>query len=81
MSASQTRDPESEFFLFFIPIGVPAPIFALIYLVLSSFMTGRGDHVAHEAHIGGAVAGLVLAGVLYDEGFGPLIEAVSRLIG
>ena len=73
--------PEAEFFLFFLPIGIPAPAFGLLYLVISSMMTGRGDHVAHEAHIGGAVAGLVMAGVLYGPGFRPLIRAVSRLLG
>ena len=72
--------PQAEFFLFFLPIGIPAPVFAVIYLIVSSLMTGRGDHVAHEAHIGGAIAGLVLAGLLYGPGFDPLVRAVTGLL-
>ncbi len=73
--------PTAQFYLFFLPIGIPAPAFALLYLVLSSWMTGRGDHVAHEAHIGGAVAGFVAAGLLYGPHFAPLIRAVRALVG
>lgn len=72
--------PSSEFFILFLPIAVPAPIFAVLYLIVSSFMTGRVDRVAHEAHIGGAVAGFVLAGLFYAEGFRPLVRAVERLV-
>lgn len=73
--------PTSTMFMFFVPIPVPAPIFAVLYIVVSSLMMQRGDHVAHEAHIGGALAGLVTAGLLFDGGFGPLVRAVTRLVG
>jgi membrane associated rhomboid family serine protease len=72
--------PEAKFYLFFLPVGVPAPIFAVLYVVLSSWMTGRGDHVAHEAHIGGALTGFVMAGLFYEAGFTPLVRAVQRLV-
>jgi membrane associated rhomboid family serine protease len=38
---------------------------------------GRGS-ISHEAHIGGAVAGFVLAGLLYEPGFGPLLGRILR---
>jgi membrane associated rhomboid family serine protease len=72
--------PGAEFSLFFLPIGIPAPVFAVLYLAASSLMTGRGDNVAHEAHLGGALTGLVMAGLLYGPGFRPLIHAVTRLL-
>ncbi len=42
-------------------------------------MMRRGDHVAHEAHIGGAIAGFALAGLLFEPGFEPLIAALRQL--
>lgn len=73
--------PTSTIALLFFPVGIPAPVFALLYLVLSSLKMGGRDGVAHEAHIGGALAGLVAAGLLSDAGFAPLIRAVERLVG
>jgi membrane associated rhomboid family serine protease len=79
MFASVVIAPSSTFFLWPVPFPVPAPVFAVLYLVISSAMMGRGDRVAHEAHIGGALAGLGLGGLLFEDGFGPLVEAVTRL--
>jgi membrane associated rhomboid family serine protease len=79
--ASIVVAPGGELLLLVFPVPVPAPIFALLYLVVSSLKMGGRDGVAHEAHIGGAVAGLVLAGLLFDDGFAPLIRAVTRLVG
>ncbi len=74
-------DPTSSLQLLYFPRPIPAPVFAVLYLVLSSVKMGSRDGVAHEAHIGGAVAGLVLTGLLADDGFGPLIHAVQHLVG
>lgn len=74
--------PSASIYLFFIPIPVPAPVFAVVYLVMSSYLMGRQERggIAHEAHIGGALAGLVLAGILSPQGFDPLIQRVSALL-
>jgi membrane associated rhomboid family serine protease len=72
--------PSSSMFLLFVPIPVPAPIFAVLYLAMSSLLMQRGDHIAHEAHLGGALAGLALAGLFFDRGFAPLVRAVTRLL-
>jgi membrane associated rhomboid family serine protease len=71
--------PTTTMVFLFLPFPIPAPIFALLYLVASSLMMQRGDHVAHEAHIGGAVAGFALAGLLFEPGFAPLLDAVRQL--
>ncbi len=68
----------SMVFLLF-PFPIPAPVFAVLYLLASSLMMRRGDHVAHEAHIGGAIAGFALAGLLFEPGFEPLIAALRQL--
>ena len=70
--------PDMNLYLFFVPIPVPAPIFAVLYVVLSSYMMGRQSHqVAHDAHLGGAAAGALLAGLISPAGFQPLLERIS----
>ena len=78
--ASVIVAPTSSIYLLLIPVPIPAPIFAVGYLVVSMFMMGRGDHVAHEAHIGGAIGGFALAGALYPPHFEPLTRAVTALV-
>ena len=78
--ASIVIAPTSRLALLLLPVAIPAPIFALLYLVLSSLKMGGRDGVAHEAHIGGALAGFVFAGLLSARGFGPLIQAVQSLL-
>ena len=73
--------PEMSLY-FMVPIPIPAPIFAIGYVVISIIAARRRrGNVGHEAHIGGALAGLVLAGVLSSYGFGPLIERMGRMFG
>ncbi|HUC81341.1 MAG TPA: rhomboid family intramembrane serine protease [Flavisolibacter sp.] len=52
--------PETEVFIFFIPIPIPGFIFAPLYLIISAFLDKRGrDNINHSAHIWGAIYGLV----------------------
>ncbi|MEZ4776738.1 MAG: rhomboid family intramembrane serine protease [Bacteroidia bacterium] len=47
------------------PIPIPAWIFALAFVLISIYGTGaRLGNIGHEAHLGGAVTGM-LAGILY----------------
>jgi membrane associated rhomboid family serine protease len=75
--------PDMRIALLILPIPVPAPLFALLYLGLSTFFMSRGDmtRVSHEAHVGGALAGLALGAALSPEGFAPLIDRVRQLAG
>ena len=58
--------PLEKIYLFIIPIGIPAVIFAIGYVVISIFAMRRAREqgqlggIAHEAHIGGAIGGLLL---------------------
>ena len=58
--------PFEKIYLFLIPIGIPAIAFAFGYVAISIYAAqqGRGQ-VAHEAHLGGALGGLVLTVLLY----------------
>lgn len=53
-------EPKLPINLFFIPIPIPGYLFAILFLVLSTFLARRGrDNIGHGAHITGAVFGLV----------------------
>jgi len=67
--------------VFMIPYDIPAPLFAVAYIVLSTyFMRGGGGRISHEAHLAGAFAGLVLAGLLAPNGFGPLLRSFQSFL-
>lgn len=58
--------PGGSISLIFIPIGIPAYVYAILFLVLSFVMMRRGkDNIGHDAHIGGAIVGLLVATALY----------------
>jgi len=65
-----------------IPFPIPAPVFAVIYLLLSTWLMSRGDlaRISHEAHVGGALTGLLLGGVLAPRGFDPLMGRIRDLV-
>ncbi|CAN5465735.1 rhomboid family intramembrane serine protease [soil metagenome] len=72
--------PFESIYLFFIPIGIPAILFAVLYIVLSIYAAGQGrGKVAHEAHIGGALGGLLLTLLLVPESLGYFLRQVSDL--
>lgn len=51
--------PAGKIYLFFIPIGIPSPLFGLLYLVYSYYMARKGrDNIGHNAHFWGAVFGI-----------------------
>lgn len=73
--------PGMSVYLFFVPAPIPAPLFAIGYIILSMyFMRRGGGHISHEAHMAGAISGLLLAGFLAPEGFGPLLHRIQHLI-
>jgi membrane associated rhomboid family serine protease len=80
--ASIVVEPGMSVYFFFVPVPIPGPIFAVGYIVLSTYLMRRGmGNVSHEAHIGGAVAGFILGGLLYPLGFRPLIDRTLSLFG
>jgi len=58
--------PGTAINLFFIPVGIPAYIYAVIFLV-GSFFAHRKQlgNIGHDAHLGGAIVGLLVATALY----------------
>ena len=73
-------DPHMSVFFFLLPIPIPGPIFALLYIALSIYLMRHGqDNISHEAHIGGSLAGFVGAALLSPEGIGPLWQRILEL--
>ena len=52
--------PWASIYLFFIPIGIPAIVYAVLYLAYTIYMDRRNsDRINHSAHLWGAVYGVV----------------------
>lgn len=53
--------PMVSIYLFFIPIGIPAFLFGVVFLIYSLWGTqSQVGHISHEGHLGGAAAGLII---------------------
>jgi membrane associated rhomboid family serine protease len=60
--------PTHSLYMFFIPLPIPAPLFGVGYLAYTiwSAKQNRG-RINHDAHLGGALAGLAFV-ALFDPG-------------
>ena len=73
--------PGMNIYFLFLPVPIPAPLFAIGYIFLSTYFMQRGrGRISHEAHLAGAVSGLLLAGLLAPRGFGPLLRRIQNLL-
>jgi membrane associated rhomboid family serine protease len=63
-------DPMNKIYLMFIPIGIPAILFGVLYLVYSAYMDKKGnDNIGHDAHFWGGIYGFVLTLILKPDLF------------
>lgn len=70
-------DPLSKIYIFFIPIGIPAYLFALLYLGYCMYAAKtQGDHINHEAHFWGAITGLVITSILFPHVLGYFLNSI-----
>ncbi len=69
--------PWSKLYIIFLPIGIPAILFGVLYLVYEAYMAKKGGGTMnHDAHFWGAVYGLIYA-LIIDPTHGKLfINAV-----
>lgn len=62
--------PDMGMSLLFIPISLPGWLFGLLYVLYCMFgIRARRDNIGHDAHLGGGIAGLILAVAMYPEIF------------
>jgi membrane associated rhomboid family serine protease len=51
--------PLQDIYIMFIPFGIPAIIFGVLFLIYSVYASRREGKINHEAHIAGAVWGVL----------------------
>ncbi len=72
--ASIVYFPTSSLYILPLPVPIPAPVFAILYLAYSYYQsrhpTGR---INHDAHISGAVTGLVFVALTDPAAYGQLL--------
>ncbi len=72
--------PFSLIFLFLI-IPIPAIVFGVGYILYSAFASGNEkSRIGHEAHLGGAIGGLLVTMLLHPGIVNSLVDDVMRLI-
>lgn len=53
-------NPMSKIYIMFIPIGIPAVVFGVLYLIYCAYASRNSrDHINHDAHFFGALTGLI----------------------
>ncbi len=72
--------PTAKIMLIFLPIPIPAPLFGGLYIVLSYYLMRRGrGRVNHEAHLWGAVSGLLMTLLLDPQAYEGFWQQVKGL--
>jgi membrane associated rhomboid family serine protease len=57
--------PFNPIYILFIPFGIPAILYGALFIFISARLMERSDRViAHEGHLGGALAGAVLTVIM-----------------
>lgn len=65
--------PMNNIYLMFIPIGIPAILYGVLFIIISARLMGRkGNRIAHEGHLGGAIAGVALTVAMRPEVIGQI---------
>ena len=60
--------PGAGIYAYFVPIPVPGWLYAIGFMVASFLaMKANRDNIGHDAHLGGAIVGLLTAAALYPE--------------
>jgi len=71
-------EPRARIAFLFLPVGIPAPLFAVIYVAISYFgMRARRGHINHEAHLWGAISGLILTALLDPGAYSGFLNALG----
>lgn len=76
--ASIMFNPLGEIGIMFIPIGIPGFIFGLLYMIYSYYQGKQmGDNINHDAHLYGAVFGVIMTLILVPKAGPHFIQQIS----
>jgi membrane associated rhomboid family serine protease len=80
LMAAVVLDPTTSVMLFFVPIPIPGPVFMLGYVAIAVVLIMRKHRggVSHEGHLGGALIGLAVTGLLAPHGLAPLLRWLAQ---
>jgi len=69
--------PQQRLFIIPIPVPIPAPLFAVAYLAYT-YWASKQPHgrINHDAHLGGALTGLVFVALLAPQAYGNLLRSL-----
>lgn len=72
--------PLSNLYIMFIPVGIPALLFGILFLVIS-YYAGRKQlgAINHDAHFAGAVYGIVFTLIFVPRSFEHFLNAVGLI--
>jgi membrane associated rhomboid family serine protease len=69
--------PEQSLIILPIPIPIPAPLFAVLYLAYTYYASRRPHgRINHDAHLGGAITGLLFVAVTEPSAYGNLLQTI-----
>lgn len=67
--------PGAKLSLFLFPIGIPAPIFGVLYIAYCYYAEkNANDNINHSAHLWGALAGAIITIVLFPQVINELLN-------
>ncbi len=67
---SAMLDPTGGVYVFPIPVAIPSWIFAILFVLISIYALNRGrDTIGHEAHLGGALMGIIIITIIVPDVF------------
>jgi membrane associated rhomboid family serine protease len=73
--------PFNKLYLMFIPIGIPAIVFGVLYLVFEYYSSKRGGtNIAHDAHMAGAVYGIAFITLFNPQVWMQFIEQIKMAL-
>lgn len=81
MFASVALYPQMHISLFPLPIGIPSWLYALLFVGVSIYgIRSKKDNIGHDAHLGGALVGMVLALVMHPAAFAENYGAILLIL-
>jgi membrane associated rhomboid family serine protease len=70
--------PVGKIGLIFLPIGLPSPIFGILYIAYEVYMKKRvKDNIGHDAHIWGAIFGVIFTIAIRPAVFTEFLSAIG----